>query len=504
MRFSVYVLAVALLGVAQPSLAQEEMVRTEQTARIDGRVLHYTAQVGRLPIRPMDSDEPHAYMSYTAYRMPSEDGSPRPLMFAWGGGPSGPALGIHMTYGPKRVEDGRLVDNDNTLLPVTDLVFVDPVGTGFSRPTMPEYGEEFYNVRGDAASVAEFIRVFRARYDPDNSPVLLRGGSYGVWRASFVAELLERSGTRVTGLSLRSGGIQFGPDALPESVVQALRTPGRAAAALSHGKLPPQVGVTLEEVLHNSEEWAMNVYAPALEEIDGLSGPERDSIASQLSMYTGYPGSKIDRATLVITPRDYLNDGLIEGERLDAYDMRVVVGGRERAGGEAGIPGNVDRDALRTAAYFRVDLGFRTDLAYLGGLEQGYMPTPGPAYRPPGSQWVYNTGAIGAAEPGSPEFQRLIAIAQSGEGPPGTEAWLLRALRIDPDIKVDVHAGLYDSLNSCAANEELMRRFPEFADNFHLRCFLAGHSLQIDPQVGGLAGDDLREWIAEIMGRFGG
>jgi hypothetical protein len=346
--------------------------------------------------------------------------------------------------------------------------------------------------------MAEFIRVFRAAYDPGSSPIFLRGGSYGVWRASIVAELLERSGVRVTGISLRSGGIQFGDDAVPASVTDALRTPGRAAAALSHGKLSPEVGTTVDEVLDRSEQWALEVYAPALERLETLSASERESIASQLSTYTGYPLEKIDRSTLNITPRAYVNDGLIEGRNLDSYDMRAIQRG-DRGGGAGPGAAVENRDDVRTAQYFRVDLNFPTDLAYLGGLEQGYMPTPGPAYRGPGARWVYNTGAIATAEPGSPEFQRLMQIAMSGVGPPGTEAWLLRALEINPAIKVNVHAGLYDSLNSCSANRDLLRRHPRFAGNFHLKCLLAGHSLQSDPRVRDIAGDDLRAWIPEVM-----
>jgi hypothetical protein len=477
------------LTASAPVAAQDTSVAvTLHTARIRGTTLRYSAQVGRLPIRPMNGEEPHGYMSYVAYRLPSPSGRPRPIMFAWGGGPSAPAISLHMTYGPKRVERGELVDNQNTLLTVTDLVFVDPIGTGFSRPTKPEYAAEFYNVRGDAAAMAEFIRVFRAKYDPRGSPLFLRGGSYGVWRATFVAELLERSGVRVAGLSLRSGGIQLGADALPRSVVHALRTPGRAAAALHHGKLAPEVGTTLDAVLRSSEAWAMTTYAPALERVASLTDAERETIAQQLSQHTGYPAAKIDRQTLVITPRAYMTDGLIAGRNLSTNDLRVV-SGSPPAGGAEGR----NADDTRIARYLRVDLGYRTDLAYLGDLERGYMPTPGPAYQAPGSSWGYNTGA--AAQPGSAELAAAMAAAQAGEGPPGTEPWLRRALEINPTIKVNVHAGLYDSLNSCAVNQELMRRYPQYAPNFHLRCFLSGHSLQLDPRVALDAGDDLRAWI---------
>jgi carboxypeptidase C (cathepsin A) len=156
---------------------------TRHTVRLDdGRVLHYTAQVGQLPIRPMASIEPHAYIGYISYRVPPAAGAKRPIAFVWGGGPSAPSLGANVAYGPKKIVDGKVVDNPLTILSVADLVFVDPVGTGFSRPTKPEYGAEFYQVLGDQASVAEFIRAWRAMYDPERSPIFLCGGSYGTWR----------------------------------------------------------------------------------------------------------------------------------------------------------------------------------------------------------------------------------------------------------------------------------------------------------------------------------
>lgn len=144
MRHLAWLAAFACLVGTSPSAAQDEFVSTtSHQINVDGGVLKYTAQAGRIPIRSVEADEPRAHIFYVAYRVSSANGVPRPITFLWGGGPSGPAIGVHMTFGPKRVEKGKVVDNPLTLLPVTDMVFVDPVGTGFSRPTKPEYGEEF-------------------------------------------------------------------------------------------------------------------------------------------------------------------------------------------------------------------------------------------------------------------------------------------------------------------------------------------------------------------------
>lgn len=484
-------MVVACLVSVPPGLAgaQGEMIaRTSHSVKVDGRALEYTAQAGRVPIRPIEADEPHAHMFYVAYRVPPVDGSPRPVVFAWGGGPSAPAIGVHMGFGPRRVVDGSLVDNEMTLLPVADLVFVDPVGTGFSRPTRPEHGEEFYNVRGDAAAMAEFIRAWRALYDPEGSPIFVAGGSYGVWRAAFVAELLEKSGTRVTGVVAWSGGIQLGSDAAPREIVVALRIPGRAAAALHHGLLSPDIGPNEAAVVAAAEKWAREVYAPALARVAQLSDNEREGVARGLSRFTGYPLAKIDRGTLAVTPRDYLA-GLLPGKTLDLNDMRRV----RAAGGEAAAQG-ADRNGLRTARYLRDDLGYSTDLAYLGGLEHGYVPVTGPDYRAPGARWEYNTGTI------TPE---VMEAARAGEGPPGTEPWLRRAMDINPRLKVLVAAGLYDSLNSCSANEDLLRRHPHLAGNFTLKCYQSGHGVARDPVSAPQFAADFRRFVVATMAAGG-
>lgn len=477
-----------LLGIGLPGLASAQEpppVITNQEIRIGGRAWNYTAQAGRLPIRPMDSDEPHAYMFYVAYRVRPGSGPARPVLFLWGGGPSEPALGLQPTFGPKRVVNGKIVDNPLTPLTVADLVFVDPVGTGFSRPEKVDYGAEFYNVLGDQASLAEFVREWRAKYAAPEAPIFLYGVSYGTWRVSGVSELLEKEGIRVAGAILQSGGIQFGENAVPPEIRTALRVPGYAATALYHGKLPASVGTNRDAVVAKAKQWALEVYAPALREIANLNDAERQSIAEQLSQFTGYPDSQIDRKTLRFTPREYLQ-GLLPGKTLDTFDMRVVTGpgGSLAANAQQGLPEMVE--------YLRDELDYRTGLAYLGvGPEQGYMPINGPAYRSPSRQWNYNSAKI------TPE---AMAAAQAGEGPPGTQPWLRRAMEIDPGLKVLVGAGLYDSLNSCSANAELMPRIPgSEAASFTLKCYLGGHDFQRDPAIEAPFLADMKSFIAKTL-----
>lgn len=456
----------------------ETVATSRHTARIDGREITYTAAAGRLPIRDMESAEVRGRMFYVSYRVPSSNDEPRPVVFSWGGGPSGPALGIQMMYGPRTVtDDGRIVDNERSLLAVADLVFVDPIGTGFSRPEKAEYTAEFYGTTGDARSVAEFIRVWIALNEAERAPILLNGQSYGVWRAAFAAELLERSGRRLTGLVLTSGGTGMADEFTGRAFEIAYRVPDYAATAWHHGRLPAELGDDAEDAWRRAEAWARETYAPALARIDELDDEERDTIARELSRRTGYPLGKIDRGTLAFTPPDYLREFLAgEKARLDTFDMRHVAGERRDRG-------NDDAQDRARARYLREELGYMTDLAYLG-LETGYTPVTSPDYQSIGRRWNYDTATSGPPPDG---------------GPPGKQPWVRRAIELNPRLEVFVEAAVYDSLNFCAANEDRKRRMPPaLADNFELHCYFAGHGSFRDPAAYPLVVRDIRAFIERV------
>ncbi len=480
-RIPCAVLLVAVL-VAAPTVPvagqRTGPVVTEHQIRADGHVWSYSAEAGRLPVHAVRGSSARGTMFYVAYVVHSgaEAGAPRPLLFLWGGGPSDPALGLQPVFGPKRVVDGRVVDNPLTLLTVADLVFVDPVGTGFSRAARPRDEQAFYNVLGDQASLADFVRSWRARYGDPDAPLFLYGVSYGTWRVSGVSELLEKRGIHVAGAILQSGGIQFGADALPRALRTALRVPGYAAAALVHDKLAPGFGTERSTVVTAARRWALDTYAPALAHVSGLDEARRDTIAAQLSRWTGYPLDRISRTTLAFTPRQYLR-GLLPGDTLDTYDMREIRGPTDT------LTAVYRRGLPPMLAYVRGALRYHTDLAYLG-----VGPRPDSAGPPPGARWEYNSGTI------TPE---AMADARAGEGPPGTEPWLRRAMALDSGLKVLVGAGLYDSLNSCSANEALMARIaPAEADRFTLKCYPSGHDFHRDPAVTPRFIEDMKAFIA--------
>ncbi|MCI0485526.1 MAG: peptidase S10, partial [Blastocatellia bacterium] len=176
-------------------MVDEKPVVTSHEIRANGKTLKYTVTTGMMPIRNR-SGETEAHIFFMAYTLDNAgQASQRPLMFSFNGGPGSSSVWLHLgALGPRRVkmlDDGgmpappyRLVDNEHTWLDQTDLVFIDPVGTGYSRPVKPELGKKFFGLQGDIESVGEFIRLYLTRYKRWSSPLFLVGESYGTTRAS--------------------------------------------------------------------------------------------------------------------------------------------------------------------------------------------------------------------------------------------------------------------------------------------------------------------------------
>jgi hypothetical protein len=381
-------------------------------------------------------------------------------------------------FGPRRFNGTAFEDNANSLLDVSDLVFVDPIGTGFSRAVTPDDANHFYGTLEDFVSVAQFIQIWLQANHAEKAPLFLIGESFGVWRAAAVADLLEEQGKPVNGIVLISGGSGVGEGLQPRNIATALRIPNRAAAALTLGKLSPDLGTDRDTIVKQATAWATNTYAPALARVDTLSDAERDTIISGIARYTAFPAAQIDRKTLTVTPRQYLK-GLLaaDGKTLNTFDMRKLAGGG--GGNDAAFD-----------AYFRTELGYKTDLAYAG---LSINPTHDATVPPPGSineNWNYDSGPI------TPE---VMAAAMAGEGPPGSQPWALNAVKRDPNLQVMVAAGLYDSLNSCAGNNDLLPRIPA-SQNFTMKCYLGGHAMYLDAGAHVALTADVRAFIRANSG----
>jgi carboxypeptidase C (cathepsin A) len=363
--------------------AATKPVITSNTVTIAGQSVTYTVETGMLPLLKTDGAT-RASVFYIAYtRTEQTNKAARPVTFCFNGGPGSSSVWLHLGgLGPRRVklnDDGTmppppfgLVDNTYSILHVSDLVFIDPVATGFSRPAKDEKADQFFGQSGDIESIGEFIRLWTTRNERWTSPKYLLGESYGVFRAAGLADHLHsRYGLYLNGVVLLSGLLDFatlreGPgNDLPSLVF----LPTFTATAHYHKKLPPDLQADRAKALAEAREFAFKDYLVALQRGQSLTAAERSTIATKLARLTGLPKQFIEDNDLQVNTsqfREYLlrDQGLILGR----YDARIT-------GRDADKGSNVPRFDPSYAAtygpfsaamnsYLREELKFQNDLPY--------------------------------------------------------------------------------------------------------------------------------------------
>ncbi len=442
-----------------------DAVETRHSARIGGKQLGYIACAGTLPVRNLRG-EVRGRIFYTAYLVPGS--KPRPLTFVWNGGPGADSRTLQFhAVGPRILKHGKLVDNAASPLGTSDLVFVDPVGTGFSKADDPAHATDFYGTNADIASVAGFVTDFRAAYRRAASPLYLAGESFGTWRAAGVAEQLIDAKVPVAGIALISGGIPLG-DMPDRNRLRALSLVNRTATAHALGKLAPELQADQPRALAQAQRWAEQVYAPALAAPDALSPEDRAEVIAGLARFQGLDPATIDAKTLWVSPRAF-RTGLLAGQdkTLGLFDMR-----------KTGAPEDESADGRVVLDYYRTALGYRT------GSYAGIDAPESDA----GAQWQYDQAPI------TPDS---LARARAGEGPPSpSQPWTLHAMEKAPRLRAWVATGLYDSLNSCAGNEAVAAGLPRSVSaRFTLRCYAGGHMMYEDPRETLRFGKDLAAFL---------
>jgi carboxypeptidase C (cathepsin A) len=343
--------------------ATHKPVFTTNTVAIAGRRVTYVAETGMLPILKTDGTS-RASVFYVAYTRTGqtnlaastlrssatapvlrssataeggEDG--RPVMFCFNGGPGSSSVWLHLgAFGPRRVkmnEDGTLpplpfglVDNEYSILDGSDLVFIDPVATGFSRPGKDEKPDQFFGDSADLDSVGEFIRLWTTRHERWLSPKYLCGESYGVFRAAGLADhLRSRYGMYLSGLVLVSGVLDFGTIIFQpgNDLPFPLFLPAYTAAAQFHKKLPPDLQPDLPKALAEAREFAKGEYASALQQGKSLPADERKKVVAELARLTGLSPQVIEdnhlRVGSGVFRKQLLHD---QGLILGAYDARIT------------------------------------------------------------------------------------------------------------------------------------------------------------------------------------
>jgi carboxypeptidase C (cathepsin A) len=319
------------------SPAKEQVSTTIHTMEVNGRILKYTAVAGFMPLYDA-SRKLKANMFFVAYFKDKPDGSSqRPITFAFNGGPGSSAIWLHLgCLGPKRVllaENGKIVpyillDNEYTWLDMTDLVFIDPVGTGFSYAVDVNETKTFFEIRKDIDSVGDFIRSFLTKYDKWLAPKYLVGESYGALRAVGLLEYLQRKySIRIDGVVLLSSALNFETISFKKEndLPYTLYLPSYAAAAWYHKKLSGELQADLTKTLNEAQSWALNQYLVLLAKGDNLSANEQTLLTDKLAEYTSLTPSFIKEHNFRIDVFSFTRE-LLKKERLQVglMDSRVT------------------------------------------------------------------------------------------------------------------------------------------------------------------------------------
>jgi len=362
---------------------EEKVVQTKHTIKIGGQEIKYTATAGTILLK-LEDGTPKASVFYVAYTKDDvSDTAKRPITFTFNGGPGSASIWLHLgAFGPRRVEMGdagsllpppyKLVDNECSLLDVTDIVFIDPVSTGFSRAVPGEPPKQFHGIQEDIESVGDFIRLYATRSKRWTSPKFLAGESYGTTRAAGLSGYLQqRYGMYLNGIILISSILNFetadfntGND-LP----YILYLPTYTAIAWYHKKLPADLQTDLRKAIEESRSFAVHEYTDALMGGDVLPATRRTDIAQKLSRLTGLSPEYIERSNLRIEIQKFDKELLREQRRtVGRLDGRFTGIDEDAAGAKPEYdPSLAAIVGPYTAAfndYVRGDLKFESDLFY--------------------------------------------------------------------------------------------------------------------------------------------
>jgi carboxypeptidase C (cathepsin A) len=363
--------------------AEEKTSKTQHVIHVHGQDLHYTAIAGTLLLLK-DDGKPKASIFYVSYSLDGADRTKRPLTFAFNGGPGSSSVWLHMgALGPKRVAltpDGqavpppyRLIDNQGTALVFTDLVFIDPVTTGFSRHAPGEDPKQFHGLEGDLAEVGDFIRLYTTRYNRWASPKFLAGESYGTTRASGLSKyLLENEGIYLNGITLISSVLNFETVrfANGNDMPFILFLPTYTATAWYHKKLSGDLqSGNLQHAVEEARKFAGGPYKDALMKGSQLPEAERKEMAQQVARFTGLPPDYVEQANLRISIFRFTKE-LLRSERktIGRYDSRLEGVDLDAAGERPEYdPSYAAVQGAFTAAfneYIRTELNWQTDMPY--------------------------------------------------------------------------------------------------------------------------------------------
>jgi carboxypeptidase C (cathepsin A) len=478
---------------SKPAAPRETISETEHAITLDGVKLEYQATAGTLVLKGEDG-KPRASIFFVAYRRLSgvADLRRRPLTFAFNGGPGSSSVWLHLgAFGPKRVRmrpDGqplappyRLVDNEDTLLDVTDLVFIDPVTTGYSRAAPGQDAKKFHGVQEDVQSVGEFIRLYATKFERWDSPKFLAGESYGTTRAAGLAGYLQdHDGMNLNGILLLSAVLNFQTLRFDEGndLPYPLFLPTYTATAWYHKQLSSELQADRRKTLDEVEKFAQGEYTVGLMKGDKLPPEERAALVRKLARYTGLSEEYVDRSNLRIEISRFTKELLRKQRRtVGRYDSRFVGRDLDAVGDRPGYdPSYAAVQGAYTATinqYLRSELKVDKDIPYeiLTGRVQ---------------PWDY-----GGAK------NRYLNVGPT----------LRQALTKNPDLRVFVANGSYDLATPYFATEYTFDHLglaPGLAGHVTLAYYDAGHMMYIDRAAHHKLKRDAAAFFAKALGSTSG
>jgi len=506
------VAAIAVLALAAPTLNAQAVKPTDATqsasdaapapaptpepkssvtrheVRIGGQKINYTATVGWLIMKD-DSGKPTARFGYTAYtRDGIKDRARRPVTFAYNGGPGSSSIWLHMgILGPRRVvvvdpgfsppPPSERVENEFSVLDVTDIVMIDPVGTGFSKPLGEAKGADFWGVDQDIKSVGAFIKRWVTENGRWASPKYLLGESYGGMRSAGLADHLQSvHGMNLNGVVLVSPFLDSasGVDGIELDLPHALYLPTLAATAWYHG-LVANRPASLEAFLAEVERFALDEYLPALTKGSVIAAEEKRAVATKLAAYTGTSAGYWERADLRVSHPQFLQEL--------RRDQRVVTG-------------RIDSRFVGPAT---------NPLAERMNYDP-FFPAVGPAYTAAFLDYLHEELDFGRDE----EY-RVSAFDIKWDwthkqpdsndwftGPPSTVPDLARAMTRNPGLHVLVQQGWYDLATPFFVMKhdiDHLRITPEARSRIRIEYYEAGHMMYLHGPSMRKYRDDLASFI---------
>ena len=454
---------------------REERRVTRHTATIGGRVVPYAATAGTLTVRD-DDGKPTASMFYVAYTAGRDGGDPqRPVTFFYNGGPGSSTLWLHMgSLGPVRVFTAspqatgpapfHYGDNPDSLLDTSDLVFIDAIGTGFSRPLGDTKLEKFWGTDPDIDAFARGIERYLTANRRWNSPKFIFGESYGTTRSAGLSYRLAQDGAQLNGVVLLSSILNYGrrDPGFDQELVNYI--PSYAATAAYHHKIatPSDLPAFLRQV----RDWARGPYALALAQGQDLAPAQRQAIAAQMSAYTGLSTRFILDNDLRVELGRFRKELLRDQRRtLGRYDSRFtgidVDAGADDAEYDPSDTGITGAFVSSFHDYLARDLGFSSEMTYR------------PTYYQNGLQWDFRHSPPGSR-------------GAYGKNNADVALDLSAAMRENPHLQVESLNGIYDMATPFFGTEydlAHMQIDPTLRANLHFEYYPSGHMVYLNPDA---------------------